>query len=298
MEELLPLLPTLVALARTGSVSQAARELGIPRSTVSRRLARIEHLLSLKVADRTTHRFQLTPAGRQLVDGAVEALSRLETVREQVKASSGDVRGVLKVAMPAGVSGAFIGWFFAFLHARHPHIDIELTVTDRRELRLESGFDIVLVMGTPEPSPWLRRRLIDVELMAVASPDYLASRGTPTSVAGLEGHLLLTFSTPGVAPTWPRLRGGAFPIHPRLVTNDLSVLRETALASMGIALVPFHVVIPELADGRLVRVLPTLVGQSVDMFALYLPERRASPVLKAVLTAVSEFSDEQMKARQ
>jgi DNA-binding transcriptional LysR family regulator len=298
MEELLPLLPTLVTLARTGSVSQTARALGIPRSTVSRRLARLEQVLGLKVAERTTHRFQLTAAGRQLVDGAVEALTRLETVREQVKASSGEVRGVLKVAMPAGVSGAFIGWFFAFLHARYPLIDIELTVTDRRELRLEEGFDIVLVMGTPEPSPWLRRRLSEAELVAVASPDYLERRGTPNTIAGLEQHLLLTFATPGIAPTWPRLRGGTFPIRPRLLTNDLSALRETAVASMGIALVPFHVVMPELADGKLVRVLPTLVGQSIEIFALYLPERRGSPVLKAVLAAVAEFADEQTKARR
>lgn len=297
MEELLPLLPTLVTLARTGSVSQTARALGIPRSTVSRRLARLETVLGLKVAERTTHRFQLTAAGRQLVDGAVEALTRLETVREQVKASSGEVRGVLKIAMPAGVSGAFIGWFFAFLHARYPLIDIELTVTDRRELRLEEGFDIVLVMGTPEPSPWLRRRLSETELVAVASPDYLEARGTPTSIASLEQHLLLTFATPGIPPTWPKLRGGSFPIHPRLLTNDLSALRETAVASMGIALAPFHVVMPELADGKLVRVLPTLVGQSIEIFALYLPERRASPVLKAVLAAVAEFADEQHKAR-
>jgi hypothetical protein len=67
---------------------------------------------------------------------------------------------------------------------------------------------------------------------------------------------------------------------------------------MGIALVPFHVVMPELADGKLVRVLPTLVGQSIEIFALYLPERRGSPVLKAVLAAVAEFADEQTKARR
>jgi DNA-binding transcriptional LysR family regulator len=298
MEELLPLLPTLVSLARTGSVSQSAVSLGVPRSTVSRRLARVEQVLGLKVAERTTHRFVLTAAGRRLVEGAVGALAQLETVREEVVATSGEVRGLLRVAMPAGVSGAFIGWFLAFLHARHPGIDVELTVTDRRVLRVEDGFDLVLVMGTPEPSAWLRRRLTEAELIAVASPDYLERAGTPGSIDALVGHLLLTSSSPGAAPSWPRLRGGSFPISPRLTTNDLSALREAALAGMGIALLPFHVVLSEVADGKLVRVLPTHVGETVDVFALYLPERRASPVLKAVLAAVAEFAELQTRARR
>lgn len=298
MDELLPLLPTLVNLAKTNSVSQTARELGVPRSTVSRRLARIEEVLGLKVAERTTHRFVLTTAGKRLVEGAIAALAQLETVREEVLATGSVVRGVLRVAMPAGVSGAFIGWFFAFLHARHPAIDLELTVTDRRSLRLEDGFDIVLVMGTPEPSGWLRRRLTEAELIAVASPYYLKSRGTPSTIDELEGHALLTTSAPGTDPTWPRLKGGSFPISARLVTNDLSALREAALAGVGIALLPFHVVFAEVADEKLVRVLPNHVGQPIDIFVLYLPERRASPVLKAVLSAVSEFADEQMKARR
>jgi DNA-binding transcriptional LysR family regulator len=293
MNELLPLLPTLVTLARTGSVSQSARLLGVPRSTVSRRLTRIEGAVGVKVAERSHQRFVLTGAGRRLVDGAVEALAKLETVHEQARAIGGEVKGVLRVAMPAGVSGAFVGVFFAFLHARHPLIDIELTVTDRPALRLEEGFDLILVMGTPEPSGWLRRRLSETELLAVASPHYLAQAGTPTTIAMLRDHRLLGFAHPGSTAQWPRLRGGDFPVRPCLVTNDLTVLREAAVVGMGIALLPIHVALPELGAGTLVRVLPTLVGEATDLFALYLPERRASPVLKAVLAAIAEFAGEQ-----
>lgn len=293
MNELLPLLPTLVTLARTGSVSQSARVLGVPRSTVSRRLTRIEGAVGVKVAERNKQRFVLTGAGRRLVDGAVEALARLETVHEQARAIGGEVKGVLRVAMPAGVSGALVGVFFAFLQERHPLIDIELTVTDQPAIRLEDGFDMILVIGTPEPSGWLRRRLTETELLAVASPHYLARAGTPTTIASLREHRLLTFAHPGSATLWPRLRGGDFPVRPCLVTNDLTVLREAAVGGMGIALLPIHVALPQLGEGALVRVLPTLVGEATDLFALYLPERRASPVLKAVLAAIAEFAGEQ-----
>lgn len=296
MDELLALLPTLLALARSGSVSQAARALGVPRSTVSRRLARIEAVSGLKVAERNQHRFQLTSAGRTLVDGAVEALAHLETVHEQARAQAGEIRGQLKVAMPAGISGAFVGWFLSFLHARHPGIDIALTVTERPPLRLEEGFDIVLVMGAPEPSAWLRRRLSDTPLVAVASPAYLSQRGTPDSIEALKHHLLLSAHGPSDAPSWPRLRGGEFPIRPYVFTNDLTVLRDIAVAGMGIALLPFHVVLQELSAGALVQVLSTLVGQNTAIYALYLPERRASPVLKALLSTIAAFADEQNRA--
>ena len=294
MEDLLPFLPTVVNLARTGSVSQSARELGVPRSTVSRRLARVEHVLGLKVAERTTHRFVLTAAGRRLVEGAVGALARLETIREEVVSTGGEVRGLLRVAMPARVSGAFIGWFLASLHAQHPRIDVELTVTDRRTPRLEEGFDIVLVMGAPEPSAWLRKKIAVAQLVAVASPAYLERKGVPANVAALASHVLLTTTN---TPTWPKLKGGSVPVSARLVTNDLNALREVALAGMGIALLPEHVVMGELGDDRLLRVLPLHVGQVIDVFALYLPERRASPVLKAVLRAVAEFAEVQYKKR-
>lgn len=294
MDDLLPLLPTLVQLARTGSVSQTARELGVPRSTVSRRLTRLESTLGVKLAVRSTHRFRLTPAGRKLVESAVGALAQLQTAREQVISSSGEVRGLLRVAMPPGLSGAFIGWFLAFLHARHPAIDVELVVTERRPHRLEEGFDVVLVLGAPESSPFIRRRLTQARLMAVASPAYLKARGTPKSVEALASHVLLTTLTPGGAPSWPRLKGPAVPISPRVTTNNLWTLREAALAGIGIAMIPFHVVMADLTDDALVPVLPQVVGQAVDVFALYLPERRASPVLKAVLAAVSEFSEREL----
>ncbi len=293
MNDVLPYLPTLVQLARTGSVSQTARELGVPRSTVSRRLVKLEANIGVKLAERTTHRLRFTDAGRRLVESAIGALAQLQTVREQVVAVASDVRGLLRVATPPGVSGTFIGWFLAFLHARHPGIDVELVVTERRPSRIEEGFDIVLAMGPTESSSWVRRRLTRAQLIAVATPGYLNAKGPPRDVRGLREHSLLTHQTPGVASSWPRLQGRPFAIAPRLVTNDLSTLREAALADMGIALVPVHVVLGDLGSGALVHVLADTVGEELDVFALYLPERRASPVLKAVLKAVAEFADAQ-----
>lgn len=293
MTDLLPLLPTLIALARTGSVSRAARELGIPRSTVSRRLSRIEEVTGLRVAERSTRSLRLTAAGRRLVDGAAHAMAHLQTVYEAALARDGEIRGNIRIAMSAGASGAFMGEFFAFLEKRHPGIDIELIVTEQRTLRLEDGVDFCLVLGQPESSAWLRRRLGETRVLAVASPRYLQRKGTPTRVDALGEHMLLTTTTPGIAPSWPKLRGGRLGIKPHLLASDMSVLRDAAVAGMGIALLPAHIVMFELESGRLVHVLPSGIGQDVPIFALYLPERRTSPVLRAVLKAVDEFVSQQ-----
>src|SRR5690606_6159591 len=149
-----------------------------------------------------------------------------------------EVRGVLRVALPPGVAGAFLGWFLAYLHAEHPGIDVELVVTEKPPRGLDEGFDIVLVMGTPEPSPWLRRKLTSVDIIAVASSSYLGEHAAPARAEELSQHTLLTWLTPGQSPTWPRWKGNAVPIKPKVVTNDLSMLREMALAGVGIAMLP------------------------------------------------------------
>ncbi len=293
MDELLPLLPTLVQLGRIGSVSQAAKALGVPRSTISRRLARLETLLGVRLAERNTHRLRLTSAGRRLAEGAASALALLETVREQAVVEQHQVRGLLRVALQPGLAGAFLGWFFAYLHAEHPGIDVELVVTEKPPRRLEEGFDLVLALGTPEPSPWLRRKVTSADVVAVASAAYLEEHGSPRRVAELSRHVLLSSQPSRGAPTWPRRTGARVPIKPRLLTNDLSMLREVALAGIGIALLPQHVVLSDLVEGRLRQVLPQVLGEAVDVYALYPPERRASPVLRAVLSAVTMFAEMQ-----
>ncbi|MBL8683606.1 MAG: LysR family transcriptional regulator [Myxococcales bacterium] len=296
MDELLSLLPTLIALARTGSVSRTASDLGVPRSTVSRRLARIEAVVGYEVAERGRQRLELTAAGRALVDGAVDALARLSSVHERALAQHGVVQGTLRLATPPGVTGAFIGHFLAWLHERHPRIEVELTVTERRYFRAEEGYDIVLVVGALDASgssAWIRRKLGSADMLAVASPKYLARAGVPSGIDGLARHVLLSFATPGSDPSWPSRDGGSVPVRPSLLCNDLSVLRETAVAGMGIALVPSYVVVGELASGALEPVLPAVVGSQVPIFALYPAERRTSPLLEAALAAVSEFASAQ-----
>jgi LysR family transcriptional regulator for bpeEF and oprC len=300
MDTLLADLPTLVRLAQTGSVSRTARDLDVPRSTISRRLARLEAELGTPLAERTTRSFRLTPAGQLLVDGASRLLAELQTLRETVAASAGSVRGRLRVAAPPGLSGPFIGAFLRTFQERFPEVEVEFVVLERRPHLIDEGFDLVLATGPLDDMPWVRHRLGQSWYLAVASPAYLALAGVPGDVDALHGHRLLAARLHGRSEReWPLLlpERPSLPIHPRLVTNDLASLRGAALEGLGVALLPVHLLLDDLAQQTLVPVLPTRIGQPLDIYALFAPERRTSPLIRALLASVDAFALQQPSSR-
>ena len=294
MEEILAALPTLVRLARTGSVSATADALGVPRSTVSRRLSRLEDALGVPLAERTTRSFRLTPAGQLLVERAGGLLAQFHTLCETVASTGGSVRGTLRVAAPPGLSGPFVGVFLRAFQGRFPQVRIDFVVSERRPHLLDEGFDVVLANGPLEDLPWVRHRLGQSWYLAVASPKYLAAAGTPATAADLAGHALLAPRLPGLTDSrWPRLDGPPLAIAPQLASNDLASVRAAALEGMGIALLPVHLLIEDLATEALVPVLPAVIGQALEIYALYAEERRGSPLIRALLDDVDAFASTQ-----
>lgn len=298
MDALLVNLPTLLVLARTGSLTAAATELGVPRSTVSRRLARLEQDLDVVLAERNTRTFTLTGAGRRLAAEAGGLLASLRTISDSVRADAGQMRGRLRFAMPAGLGGAFIGHLLGHCQRQFPAVEIEIVVTERRPQLVEERFDAIITTEAPPELPWMRRKLGEAQFIAVASPGYLAGRALPAKAQDLAEHVVLS-GPRGVEGlmTWPQLRGKSLPVRPWLVTNDLPLLRVTALEGLGIALLPMHLVFEDLAANTLVRVLPEDIGAKVDIIALFLPERAKSPVLRAFFANVARYTAERGAAR-
>ncbi|WAS95709.1 LysR family transcriptional regulator [Nannocystis punicea] len=293
MDALLANLPTLLVLARTHSLTAAAAELGVPRSTVSRRLARLEQELGVVLAERNTRSFTLTEAARRLSAEAGGLLARLQTVSETVRAEAGQIRGHLRFATPPGLAGSFIGRLLARFQGQHPAVEIEIVVTERRPHLLEERFDALVTSEAPPELPWTRRKLGHLWFVAVASPAYLALHPAPTRPQDLAEHVVLSGPrSPEGLMTWPRLRGASLPVRPWLVTNDLPTLRITALEGLGIALLPIHLVCEDLAANKLVQVLPEHIGATVDIVALFVPERGKSPVLRAFFDNLAKYTAE------
>lgn len=268
-------------VAEAGSFSRAAARLGLPKSTVSRRISLLEDRLGERLMQRTTRRLTLTEFGQGLLEHAravadeVDAAAALAANR-QVRPS-----GRLRVSMPADFAHLVLLDMLAAFVALHPAVTLELDLSPRRVDLLGENFDIALRMGDlPDDAQLAARRIADFPLGLYAAPGYLAERGDLAAPAGLAAHdSLRLLGRNGEAVAWTLLLGdqrweGVPP--GRLTANSPELLIGLALAGAGIGAVPDHFAQPHVQRGALRRVLPDWSLPAVAAWAVF-PGRRLMP---------------------
>ncbi|MFO0684941.1 MAG: LysR family transcriptional regulator [Sandaracinus sp.] len=282
-------LEAFVRAVEAGSLSRAARELGVPRATLGRRLERLEKQLGARLLRRTTRSLLVTGEGRVLYERAKEALRAIREAAESVSQEVGTVRGRLRVSLPP-MQDPRVGDFVAGFLTAHPGVTIEMTFTSAAASFADDACDVAL-RASPQLEPSLVRRTIGTHrLVAVASPSYLAARGTPRAAAELSSHACLRGFARGEHPSseWPT-RDGVVRVDGPLSTNELVVLATAAIRGLGIALVPEGLVEEPLARGMLVKVLEDEVGTETTLAVVY-PERKlVRPVVRAFVEALVAF---------
>ncbi|MEZ4237468.1 MAG: LysR family transcriptional regulator [Myxococcota bacterium] len=285
----LPGLETFVVLARLGSISRAAQALGVPRSTVSRRLTQLEQATGQTLVERSPRATRLTPAGRALAEQAEPLVAALRALAADARQLDGRPRGTLRVASHPGLGAAFLGEFVAALRQRWPELGLDHRVREHPPSLLVEDFDVVLCEAPPPDAPWLVHRLGPADRIVVASPAWLEAHGQPTLDA-LPSLPCLGLSSPADRPdAWPLRAGGSVPIAPVLASNDLQTLREATLAGVGLALLPAYAIGHDLLAGTLTAHLPQ-VGAEGWLVALTSRSRRASPKVGAFLDLVDDFA--------
>ncbi|MDP2315663.1 MAG: LysR family transcriptional regulator [Pseudomonadota bacterium] len=286
----LPETSELLAFARTveaGSLSGAATELGLPRVTLTRRLARLEARLGVKLLRRSTRRLTLTDAGEALYRHARVVLAAVRDADGAVRRADGTVRGLLRISLPPIPGGGLQGMLLAFLR-QYPHVRLEALYGTAHVDLVGSGYDVALRAGTNLDPGLVARTIIRSRLMAVASPAYLARAGVPEDPADLLGHACLVGFDRGERPAthWPQEGGGAVRVEGVIVSNEITLLRDAALGGMGIALLPEMLVGEHVAAGRLVHVLAGRLGARTQ-FAVVYPEREfLAPAVRAFVDFV------------
>lgn len=296
MDEL-PETTELLTFARTveaRSISRAARELGVPRPTVGRRLARLEERLGVRLLRRTTRTMALTDAGEALYSRARAVLVAMRDAAASVRRSDNAVRGLLRVSAPPLVGTAF-GAMIATFMERHPGVQIELDSTTRHVDLVASGYDVAIRAAPELPPGLIARNLMRSRVVAVASPAYLARAGTPRRAAELASHTCLAGFARGEHPVthWPLLRGGRVRVESTLATNDLAVLHEAARRGRGVALLPLPLVYDDLVAGTLTAVLPERVGAETVVAVVYPDRELVTPALRAFIDAVVAWAKEE-----
>lgn len=271
-----------------GSLSAAARRLDLSPAVASRRLARLEDRLGVRLIERTSRRLAPTEAGRLAYDRAAQLLEGVEDLEAVVSRRTTQARGLLRVSAPTSFGRRRLAPLLQPFLAAQPRLTLELNLTDAFVDLMAEDVDVAVRIGGYEAADPLMHRLAPNRRVLCASPAYLAEHGAPESLDDLRRHAQLAAENQS---TW-RLEGpeGAvvFRARSRVRTNSSEVARELALAGVGVALRSTWDVGDELRDGRLQVVLPQYAGSSdVAIFALTAGRARAETRVRAFIDFLS-----------
>lgn len=254
----LNLLDVFEAVARTRSFSAGARELGLPKSSASRGIARLEADLGVQLLLRTTRQVSLTAAGTGLYDRVTPILRSMKAALGELPEREEEPAGELRVTAPVDLGVLFLAEVVTRFTARYPAVSVDLHLSGRVVDLVRERFDVALrVAPRLRDSTLVVRKAAPVVMRLFASPLYLAHRGTPRDEADLAGHDWVTFRAgpQRLRAVAPEEALGVAP-KSRIVCDDLLFVRDAVRAGAGLALLPSFVAEPEVLSGRLVRILP------------------------------------------
>lgn len=268
-------------VAELGSFSQAAARLGLPKSSVSRRLAALEQRLGERLLLRTTRRQTLTEFGQLLLEHARQVVAEVDAVAALSAHRQSAPSGRLRVSMPGDLANLLLADALAAFVATYPAIRLELDLSPRRVDLLGEGFDVAVRVGElPDDAMLAARRLSEVSTGLYAAPAYLAATGGPATPEQLTDFAAIALLGVNGEPLRWRLEKGdarwdALP-PPRIAANSPELLIHMARSGLGIAAVPDAYALFDVRHGRLQRVLPDwrLPGEKVS--AVF-PERKLMP---------------------
>jgi len=278
-----------VRVVEAGSLRAASRLTGVPKSTLSRKLAELEERLGARLLQRTTRRIGLTELGRSYHAQASVAVAQLLEAERSISQAQSEPSGTLRLTASTSVGTLLLPeLLLAFLKA-HPQVRLHVELTDRVVDLVQEGFDLAIRAGPLADSSLVAQRLADLDMHVHASPAYLAAHGRPRTLDDLAKHELLVFSS--VGDSWRFVNGRravTIPVSGRLVVNSLSLLRDAAIAGLGLARLPSVIAEPAVHDGRLVRLLEDYAPRPAPLHAVYPSARYVAPAVRALLGLLRE----------
>lgn len=277
----------LAKVVEAGSFTAAARMLGVPKATLSRKIARLEAELEARLLHRTTRRLELTALGRRYHEEVSVALARLSSAEEEIFAKQTVPSGILRIAAPVDLGATqLMEWIPEFL-AAYPKIDLELVLSDDYVDLIAERIDAAFRTGRLASSSLIARKLGIRRRVLVASRTYLERRGTPANVRELADHDAVVFGSSLRDAVW-RLHGpggnvSEVRVRGRIASNSAGAALRATVAGLGIALLPESLVAGEIASGSIRRVLPSYGVDGGGFYLVHPSVRHPSAALRAFL---------------
>lgn len=272
-----------VKVVQAGSFSAAARLLGLPTSTVSTRVARLERRLGVTLLQRTTRRLRLTDAGELYFLHASTGLGHMRDAEAAVTESTGAPKGLLRVTAPADLGDHILAEIIGRMRRQCPQVNVDLVLMDRYVDLVAEGVDVAIRTGDLKDSTLVAKNVGIARWAPFASPAYLEAAPPLDSPQALRHHRCLQF-TPLGKDAWTLSSAGGsvtVPMPGQVMVNDVGVIRSLALAGEGVALLPLYLCRQARHRDRLLRVLPEWQAKADPIHIVYPRQRFVAPKLRA-----------------
>lgn len=287
-------LRAFVKVVETANFSEAGRRLRISRSAVSKYVAELEQDLGVQLLSRTTRRVMPTENGQTYYERAIAILADLDAADQAVTQSQAKPRGLLRVNAPMSFGTMQLGPAIAEFMKLYPDLQIQLALSDEHVDPVQDGLDVTLRIAELESSSLIARKLMPIDRIVCASPEYLHKHGTPKHPSDLRNHACLTYGYLSTGNQW-KLTGkdGDHWINPRwtLCANNAEVLRDAAVSGRGVAVLPVFIAEAALKSGELQSFLTDYKTPPLTLYAIYPPTRHLATKVRLFIDyLVKRFS--------
>ena len=276
-----------VRVVETGAFSRAGERMGMSKSILSRRVARLEENLGARLLTRTAQGAQPTEVGQAYFERASNILADLEAAEEVVAEAVTQVAGPIRLSAPLSFGVEHLAPALAEFAKAHPRVELDISFDDRPVDLAAGGFDLAVRIGTLPDSALVARRIAPVRKVPAASPAYLAARGRPEHPRDLAGHDILLYGNEQwrfrVGDRWETVR-----VQGRMRTNNGEMLRAAAQAGLGICMLPSFIAAPAIEAGSVEVLLRDFPAEEGALHAVMPPGRAVTARVRALVDFLVE----------
>lgn len=282
-----------VKVVESGSFSQAARQLGMPNSTVSSKVSSLEARLGLTLIQRTTRRLSITPAGQAFYKKCAAGLSEILRAQDEVSREQTEPQGLLRITAPIDLGKCLLPEVISAFLKKYKKVQLEMLLEERMVDLVAEGVDLAIRVGKLEDSSLIAKKLGSIYFAAMASPQYLKMAGMPKAPKDLKEHACVQFTSLG-REGWTLTSGKStvtVPMNGQLMSNDLNIVKSLTLAGNGVALLPTFLCAKEFHEGRLQRIFPDWNANARAVHFVYPAQKYVHPKVSVFM----EFATEPLK---
>ncbi|TNE51913.1 MAG: LysR family transcriptional regulator [Deltaproteobacteria bacterium] len=287
--DMLSAMLTFVKIVESKSFAEASRQLHVPRSTLSRRISKLEEHLGVQLLIRTTRTLHVTDVGEAYYLSCVNILDELKETEALLTTMSTTPKGVLRVSLPVDGTIPIFGKLVARFLSQFPDVQLDVLSATRQIHLVDEGFDVAIRASKLADSSLVARRIFTTTEVVVASPSYLEQHGTPKTLDDLRKHTCLLHGLQESYLQWRGVDGELIPVKSRLRSNNLEFLRHSAIEGLGIAMLPNVFVNKDIQEGRLLSILIADVVSTTNVYVVYPTHQYMSPKVRSFVDFCVEY---------